>query len=509
MDFLEISCAKDLEKKSERILYRFFEILPGFLSLLTLFLTILLSIFSPLTVSIFIIGFSLYWLLRVIYFSILQISTYFQLKKNLKINHLEKLKKEFPQEWEKIYHIVILPTYKEGEKILRDSVESILNSNYPKNRIIVVISVEERAGPKYLKEAEKVKKDFENYFFKFFVFLHPKNLPGEAIGKGANTHFAFEKIKEVVKELSIPEENILVSNFDCDTKVFPDYFSVLTSKYLKAKDKRCAFQPIPIYSNNVWDAPFFSRIVSTSSTYWQMIQHQRPEKSATFSSHALPYLVLKEVPYPKNLIPDDSRIYWKAFLYYNGNFKVRPLFYPVQMDAVLGENLFKTILYQYKQQRRWAWGVTDFPFLVFGFFKNKNIPFSKKFFSALNLLEGFWSWAVAALLLFLLGWLPPLLGQVSFQKTFLASYLPYLIQKLMTLASLGMIVCAILNYKILAPMPQKINFFKKISILIQWLFIPVTMIVFGCLPALDAQIRLLFGKYMEFWPTKKVRKEKT
>jgi hypothetical protein len=48
--------------------------------------------------------------------------------------------------------------------------------------------------------------------------------------------------------------------------------------------------------------------------------------------------------------------------------------------------------------------------------------------------------------------------------------------------------------------------FKKISIFLQWIFLPVTLIVFGAFPALDAQIRLMLGRYMGFWVTEKVRK---
>jgi hypothetical protein len=52
-NYLEISRAFDLENKRERVLYRFFEILPGFLSWSTLFLAVFLSYFSPVLIAVF------------------------------------------------------------------------------------------------------------------------------------------------------------------------------------------------------------------------------------------------------------------------------------------------------------------------------------------------------------------------------------------------------------------------------------------------------------------------
>jgi hypothetical protein len=41
--------------------------------------------------------------------------------------------------------------------------------------------------------------------------------------------------------------------------------------------------------------------------------------------------------------------------------------------------------------------------------------------------------------------------------------------------------------------------------MLQWIMVPLTMIIFSAIPGLDAQTRLMFGRYMGFWVTPKAR----
>lgn len=504
ISYLEIGNAFSLRPGLERFLYRILEILPWSLSFLTLFLTFFLSIFAPTSVGIFIIFFDLYWFFKAIYFAILQVSAFFKIRKNLKINWQEKLEKEF-KNWKEIYHLICLPFYKEGKEIVESSILSLKQSSYPKEKMMVLLAVEERGGEKAKKIAKEMKEKYEKDFYKFFVFFHPKNLPEEVQGKGANVNFAIKNVKRYIEELGFKKENILFSIFDIDTRPYQDYFSIVTFYYLKFnKPKNVAFQPIPVYNNNIWDVPFFSRIVSTSNTFWQMIQQERPEQLVTYSSHTLPFSLFDQIAYPKEVVSDDSRIFWKAFFLFDGDFKTFPLFYPVSMDAVLGRNFISTLINQYRQQRRWAFGVENVPFVIFNFLKNKKISVKTKISQSLIILEGFWSWATASLLIFLMGWLPVILGREKFKISVLGFNLPRLTQKLMFFASFGIMVCAILS--LCLSMPKRKTFSQKFLFILQWLFLPLSLIFFGCFPALDAQLKLALGKYLEFWTTEKYRK---
>ena len=503
-NYLDISRAEDLTNPTDKFLYRFLEIFPGFLSWGTLITTFLLSWLAPIVVALFIILFDFYWLLKIVYLSFHQISSFIKIKRNLKKNWLEKLN-QF-ENWKEIHHLIILPFYKEGVEIIKSSCQALVDANYPKDKMVVILATEEKAGEDAQKIAEEIKKEFSEKFLKLLVTVHPQDLSGEIAGKGSNTAWAIEAIKREIEPLNLQKKNIIVSIFDIDTRPYSQYFACLTYNFLTAKNpQRSSYQPIPVYNNNIWSAPAFSRVISTSGCFWQMMQQERPEALITYSSHAMPFKALEEVGYPKNVVSDDSRIFWKSYLFYDGNYQVIPLHYPVSMDSVLSKNLQRTIINQYKQQRRWAWGCNDIPFALFGFLKNKKIRLSKKIHYSFNIIEGFWAWAVVSFLIFFLGWLPLVLGGEKFNITLLSYNLPRITRNIMTIAMLGMFISSTISLLILPPRPKEAGKLKSLSLILQWLLLPFTLIFFGGIPALDAQTRLGLGKYLGFWTTEKIR----
>jgi hypothetical protein len=209
-----------------------------------------------------------------------------------------------------------------------------------------------------------------------------------------------------------------------------------------------------------------------------------------------------------NIVSEDSRIFWQSLLFYDGNYKVVPLFYPISMDACLGKNMWETAKNQYKQQRRWAYGAENVPYIIFGFIKNKTISLKKKLYYSLVQIEGFWSWSTSAIILMLLGWLPVMVGQGQFSSTILSYNLPHITATLMTLAMVGLLTSAIVSTLLLPPTPKNFPWWKHLFLLLEWILIPITVNIFGVLPSLDAQTRLMVGKYMSFWVTPKEHKIK-
>jgi hypothetical protein len=177
------------------------------------------------------------------------------------------------------------------------------------------------------------------------------------------------------------------------------------------------------------------------------------------------------------------------------------------MDANVAQTFFQTMRNVYKQQRRWAYGVGEIPYYIFGFIKNKKIPLFKKISLGFMVFEGHISWATSSIILFLLGWLPVVLGGQAFNQTLFSYNLPFFTSRVLTVGMLGLIGSIYLNIKLLPPRPQGYGKSKYLFFGLEWFLTPFIMIFFTSLPALDAQIRWIMGRYMSFWATPKIRKK--
>lgn len=534
-------------KGKEQHLQRFFEILPGMTSWTIILGTTILSITKPTIAAIFIIAFYLYWLLKLLYMTILLALSYYRLKtergtdwmKRVKgidelVSYVESLKdhkyklnfhqhlsllihkkelltlsssKNLPPSSENIYHLVIYPVIKESQDILEPGIEGLSEQKFPSSRMLIVFALEERAHEDIKKAVLTLEKKYKNVFLDVLTIVHPSNIPGEACVKGANVTHAAKEAAQYLRKKNIPFENIIVSCFDADTVVSPDYFACLTYYFMISPHRlQSSFQPIPVYHNNIWDVPGFARVIETGSSFFQLIEATNPETLVTFSSHSMSFKALVDVGYwPVDMISDDSAIYWKSLIHFDGQYYVVPMYVTLSMDVAGTNNIWRTIRIVYKQKRRWAWGVENFPLVMRAFLKNDLIPLSKKISYSFKLFEGHVSWATWGFLLSFIGWLPVLLAQREFASSVMYYNTPRITAIIFNLASISLIISIIISIKLLPKIKLKISLKQKIGHAFEWLTIPFIMIFFSAAPALDAQTRLMLARYMEFWVTEKKR----
>jgi hypothetical protein len=72
---------------------------------------------------------------------------------------------------------------------------------------------------------------------------------------------------------------------------------------------------------------------------------------------------------------------------------------------------------------------------------------------------------------------------------------------------IGLLLSAFISYEFLPPHPTGLGWKEKTIFWLQWFLIPILVIFIGSIPSIDAQTRLMFGKYMGFWVTPKHMKE--
>lgn len=527
---------------------RFWETLPGLQFWLVFCGALLLSYFKPVWAALFIICFDLYWVLKAVNVAAHLLSSYYKFQYFVTVNWLDRVKQlsDVKQLSEKLaeqallakgvektynsqeslrlqkllaqgkrsvsfnnlYHLVLIPFTNEGFEVLNSTLSAIAGVNYQKQtNMMVVLASEERAGAASQECAQKIKLLYEKFFYKFFITVHPDALPNEIKGKSANASYAVSQILPELKKLNIKPEQVLISNFDSDTIVHPQYFARVTYEFLTAdKPFQKSFQPIAIYNNNIWDSPAIIRVVSVSNSFWQFTESSRPDRLRTFSSHSMSLKTLIEVGlWEKNIVNEDGFIYWQCYLHFNGDYQVVPLFIPISLDTCLAATTWQTLKNQYKQKRRWAYNVEYYPHLVPQLIKSK-ARFWDKTYKLYQYVEGNFNWATASIMISTLGWMPLLLGGQAFGQSVVGYNLPLATKTLMTIATGFLIFSVYINLVLLPPRPKKYSVWRSVVMYLQWFLVPIASVIFGSLPAIEAQTRLMLGQYLEFWVTPKARK---
>lgn len=492
---------------TDRTKYRLLEMIPGALIWTVLIGSVFFSFTAPLFVIYFVILFDFFWLLRVCYFVFYVLQAWRFYRAAIRRPWFVELKTTYP-EWTEYYHLIFLPTYREEFEVVEATFRRLTAVAYDPKRFIVVLAGEERDRERFQNTAKRIQEMYGQAFHTLIVTEHPRDLPDEIPGKGSNLNWSGHRVQEQIDQLGLPYDRIIVSTFDVDTLVHQEYFAALTTTYLEhPRPQRASYQPAVLYHNNLWESPAIVRIAAFGTTFWLLTELARPERLLTFSSHSMSWQALVDVGFwEKEIVSEDSRIFIQCLLRYDGEYEVAPMYVPVSMDMAAGASYAQSLGALYKQQRRWAWGVENIPYMIWNFSKNKRMPFRRKAYYIWNVSEGMFQWAVAPLLIFVLGRLPMLVAGNDLQHQTLLQNAPLLLEQLMQLSMIGIFASAILSMYLLPPRPAGVHRTTYVIMLLQWVLLPVTIVVFGSIPAIDAQTRLMLGKYLGFNVTEKMRK---
>lgn len=403
-----------------------------------------------------------------------------------------------------IYHLVVLATYTEELDILRPSFQALVDAQYDHSKMIVVLATEQRDHDRAQANARVLKAEFAEKFHRFIVTEHPSDIVGETKGKGANISWAGRQVIKEIDQLKIPYDRIIVTSLDADHRPHPQYFAAVSYRYALEPDrKHLSFQPTPLFHNNLWYTAAINRVIATGSSFWHMVESTRAYRLRNFAAHSQGLeAVLATDWWSVDTIVEDGQQFWRTYFAFSGRHFVVPIYVPVYQDAVLGETYGKTLSGQYIQLRRWAWGASDFPYIVINAWRDKHIPIGNKITQITRFLEGHIMWAVAPILLTFVGLLPALLSKEFHDSLFGQNFAPTA-SLILTTALIGIVITIFISLLLLPPKPPGYKARHRVLMLLQWGLMPITTILFSSLPAIESQTRLMFGKYLEFRVTEK------
>jgi len=544
-----------------RWLERLLEMVPGSISWAILILPLWLSFSYPWLVAYFVLSFDFYWLCRALWFSGAVLIAFSRVREVLatdwadrlaglrdpaarraalevrlaglgtdmprgafgfsatarpdgserrrlrrEIDQLRRVEAlaEPPPSVDEIVHLALIPTYTEPLDKLRLTVQALADAEWPRERKICAIITRE-TDEDGIANVNALQQEFAGDFAELIHILDPLE-PGIVVGKSSAMAWGGKFLyRLLVRERGMDPRRIIVTDLDADYRVHRQYFTYLSWVHLTDPNRETQlYQPIPYFHNNIWEAPMLQRLFAALLTQLQMWRSALPEKLQSFGSYSATLHMVHDVGYwATDAIPEDSRFYWKCYFRYGDRFRAVPLFMPIYGDAVRAKGYWRTMAQQYLQARRWAWGVTDIPFVIQNAIRHREIPFWSRFWRMANLFGEHINWAIAPFVV-MFGATVPLVINPAFAETTLGQNLPLFASVMLTIALASLFVLVIVEHRIVPPRPAHWGRLQHIGSYLQWLALPLVGIFFSTLPALDAQTRLLTGRYLEYRVTEKV-----
>ena len=502
--------------------YRFFEILPGALSWTLLLAPVILSFIDVTVAVFFVLAYLLVFFVRNMAYATRAIAGYRTMKRQMKLNwnslaadieagkvtdasierprwHYKNLRlldtRTVPVKPSELWHAVIIATVNESREVLEPTIQAVAGSDYDSKRIILVIAYEARAGRETEKRVQTLLQLYGDRFHHVMAVKHPANRPGEVIGKGSNISCAGRALSKYVKKEKLDPSRLIVTTLDADNRPDKRYLAALSYVYCVVPNAlRASYQPLAMFTNNIWDAPTLMRIIATGNNLFYIVNTQRPHLVRNFSAHSQPMSALIDMNFwSTRTIVEDGHHFWRSYFRYDGDYRVYPLGIPIYQDAVLADGYWKTFKAQFYQLRRWTYGASDVAYIADkGFWHKNKAPKADVLAKLLRTLWDHINWATAALLIWYIGFVPALLRP----QNIAANELPLIVSRIQRVGIIGLLVLVYVCLVTLPPRPVRHKRHRSLLMLLQWVLLPVTSVGFGSLAAFNSQTRLMFKKYL-------------
>ena len=517
-----------------RAVVRVLEILPGALAIFLISTLLWGYVWFPVEIAIALLVFDIYWFWKswTIAYHVMKgvrLIKRFQAT-NWRAEYLRARARD-PLgviAWEDVKHVVIIPNYKESEEKLRNTLRAMAEAQGARTSIIPVLAMEE-LDPDAADKSAVLAEEFAGQFFHFLVTFHPGNLPGEVRGKSSNQAWAARRsVEELVGRLCLNLDPLTVTSCDADTIFPPTYFECLTHHFATQPQRYHRFWQAPIFFyNNIWQVPAPLRVPNALSGLIHLSRLTRKRKVLfSQSTYSLSMRMAHDIGYwDVDVIPEDWHMFLKCFYGLQGKVDVQPIHLPLGNDGALSHTTRETLVNQYLQVQRWAWGASDVPFAFQEAVQRTDIPFHKRMARLWYFFENHLTWSTQWFFITLGGMIPWLYGEITDVKLIpqwfyvndfiLATFLPdswavipvgwlTITTVILTPCLLFYVILITTDARLRPPAPVTFTRMRHLFGLLHWLAIPPITFFFSALPALDSQIRLMLGKRMEYRVTEKV-----
>ncbi len=487
-----------------QIIQRALEILPGFTSWSLILFPVWGSFFFPTLVAYFVLLFNVFWFYKAGVLAVTAVLSHFRMKASDKLDWI--VEASGFADWKKVRHVIIVATAREPLHLLRRTFASIAAQDLPHEMLHVVLAMEAIEGIEERALKEKgLRREFGKILPNIHVTVHTLT-SSEVKGKAANERYAAKWIwGNFVDKGKLKLEYLTVTSCDADHVYHPKYFSCLTYKFLDDPNRYYRFwQPAILFYNNFWRIPALSRVANTIGSVWNMALLSRKDRMINQQNYSLSFKLLHDVGYWNPMvIPEDYHIFFKAYFATKGKAEVEPIYLPLYADAAESSGFWKTVANQYEQFKRWAWGVSDDPFVIKSYFSTPGVPFWDKTIRLIRLVEDHFLWPVNWFIISVGVNIPTIINP-RFARTTLGFNLSRLSSAILTICLVFLLVVLIVDYKQRPPRPAGIKWWRGLTLPLEFLLMPVAGFVFTFLPGLDAHTRLMLGKYIQYRVTEKV-----
>ncbi|TPX53532.1 hypothetical protein SeMB42_g00718 [Synchytrium endobioticum] len=388
-------------------------------------------------------------------------------------------------------HVFLIPNYNEPLSLLQKTVGRLAAHKHAKTNYAIVLAMEESEAGNHSK-SEALLKEFVSKFLHILVTVHPVGIPGEARGKGSNVNYAARRACPILVRHGVPMRRQILTVSDSDSAIPELYVTCVERELANAADPlNLVFCPPIFFSRNAFQVPAAVRVTDIMWSVMVM-QNLSNMRGITFpcSTYSLSASLADRVGYwdpDFSAIGEDLHMYLKCFFKTNG--------FVANLHA------------RYVQAKRHYFGLADTAYTIRESFRLAGrLASHKSIFSiqgvidrclvCFHVLEAHAIPASSGWLLTLAVPLFQALAAGAFTDDPFYSRVYMMAQILATVAGLPLLICAFVYEGLHRHVDRKLlgkreGEARSSKYLLDYIWLPVSAMLFLTLPSTEASIRRL------------------